>query len=163
MGKVRHEHKIKIGGRTLTIRFSNKGHRLAEDALGASGEYIQEMMNKGVMDQRLMTCLLYGGLQKHHSDEYAELDDVDDLIDDMLDELEGDDGTKMINNFMAPLMAAYGRQDLETVKRGMRRRTPSGVVDADEGGNNGSSASSNGNPKGKRAVQAVEQQEEATG
>ena len=159
-GSVKHEHKMKIGGRTLWVRFSNKGHRLAEDALGASGEYIQEMMNKGVMDQRLMTSLLYGGLQKYHSDDYPELEDVDDLIDDMLDELEGDDGTKMINNFMAPLMAAYGRQDLETVKRGMRRRTPSGVVDADEESSNGS----NGSPKGKgKAVQAVEQQEEATG
>lgn len=157
--KSRHEYDIKIGGSTYKIRFSNRGHREAEDQMGTSGEYIQTMMNNGVMDQRLMTALLWGGTRKNHETDLPEIDDIDDLIDDMLDELEGDDGTKMINNFMAPLMAAYGRQDLETVKRGMRRRTQSGVVEADEESSNGS----NGSPKGKKAVQAVEQQEEATG
>lgn len=151
---TKHEHDVKIGGKTYKIRFSNRGHREAEDMLGKSGEYIQSMMDKGVMDQRLMTALMWGGTRKNHEADLPEVDDIDDLIDEMMDEVE-DDPQKMID-IMSAVMAAYARGDREAIKKGMQRgqRRAGGTVDADEA------------PKGKskeKPVKAVEQQDAATG
>lgn len=152
---VKHEHNIEVDGKIYRLRFSNRGLRDAEDFMGQSGEYIQSMLERGVVDQRLTTGLLFGATRKNHKEDLPSIEHIDDLMDDISDEYEDDEtGEKMRNGFIIPLMAAYLRRPQKELRDMMASPEKEAKGEIVEGSETVKEAGKDETPKGGKVKAA---------
>lgn len=120
--KERHEHNIKVGSKTYTIRFSNAGHREAEDFLGMDGDTLQMRVGQLRLGSRIRTALMWGGTRKYHREELPDVNSIDDLMDDLEEQYEDTEDPNVVEDgYFVPLLAAYLRADPEDIKDLFRR------------------------------------------
>lgn len=139
----KHEYPIKVGRETYTLRFSNAGHREAEDFLGMDGDTLQMRVGQGRLGSRVLTALMWGGTRKYHRDDLRDVEAIDDLMDEITEQYEDDEtGERARDGFVLPLMAAYLRKTPDELRRRMNGEEEEAPKDQDK-------------PKGKPKIKAA--------
>lgn len=155
--KEKHEYPIKVGSTTYTIRFSNAGHREAEDFLGMDGDTLQMRVGQLRLGSRIRTALMWGGTRKYHREALPDVDSVDDLMDELEEQFEDDKNPERVeDDYFVPLLAAYLRADPEDIKdlfRRARGEAPKGKAKEEK--------KDQDKPKGKPKPKAVKDKEDA--
>lgn len=134
--KEKHEYPIKVGDKTYTLRFSNAGHREAEDFLGMDGDTLQMRVGQLRLGSRIRTALMWGGTRKYHRDDLPDVDSIDALMDDLEEQYEDDKGPNRVEDeYFVPLLAAYLRAepgDIKDLFRRARGEAPKGKGKQDQ-------------------------------
>ncbi len=97
-----------------------------EDFLGMESSEILSKINTGRLGARIVTGLFWGATRKFHRNDFPDVSDVDDYMDEIDD--EADDDSKAGQNILVALVAAYTRSnpsEIEAALMGEEAEQPS--------------------------------------
>lgn len=114
--------------RTLTLRFTNGGHREMEGLLGMEQSEIEGRINTGRIGARITTGLLFGATRRYHRRDLPSVFEIDELFDEIDD--YADDPVAEGQKIMTHLTAAYTKSQVSDVEARLMGEEPAKNDDA---------------------------------